>query len=174
MYPLGNILSSEWQRNELLADYRTEVLTNIVVERATWQAISPVRTIADTVIAARNYVWIRFWLLEDEALIEKYYTDQGESIGYYVPICMPLKRRGEQLEAYSLLLALWLQPDDHVTVLHEAEFETAVENGDITPVEAEHAEFRIRELTSVLARKQFPTAIIRNFEIDINPLSDTL
>lgn len=174
MYPLGNILSSEWQRNDLLADYRTETLTNIVVERATWQATSPERMIADTVIAAHKYVWLRFWLLEDEALIEKYYNDRGESIGYYVPICMPLKRRGEQLEAYSLLLALWLQPDERVIVLHEAEFERAVAHGEITPVEAEHAEFRIRELTSALARKQFPSTLIRNFEIDLNLSSDPL
>jgi len=165
MYPLGNILSSEWQQHELLADYRTEALTNVVVERATWQPTALARTITDTVIAAENYIWLRFWLLEDEALIEKYYNDQGQAVGYYVPICMPLKRRGEQLEAYSLLLALWLQPDDHVTVLHEEEFETAVVDGKITPVEAEHAEARIRELTSALARKQFPSALIRNFEI---------
>ncbi len=174
MYPLGNILSSEWQRSDLLTDYRTEALTNIVVERATWRAASPERTVADTVVATDDYTWLRFWLLEDEALIEKYYNEQGMQIGYYVPICMPLKRRGEQMEAYSLLLALWLEPDDRVTVLNEAAFEAAVAQGDITPVEAEHAELRIRELTSMLARKQFPPALIRNFEIDTSPSSVTL
>ncbi|MCB0110205.1 MAG: hypothetical protein KDE53_30000 [Caldilineaceae bacterium] len=167
MYPLGNILSGEWQRSAAFKDYRTEALTNIVVERATWQALETPVAIADTTIADQGYVWLRFWLLEEETLIEKYYDAQGQSIGYYVPISMPLKRRGEQLETYSLLLALWLQPDDRVTVLHEEPFEAAVAAGDITPVEAEHAEFRIRELTAVLAKKQFPPALVRNFEIDL-------
>lgn len=167
MYPLGNILSGEWQRNANLIDYRTEALTNIVVERVTWAISDPPIQIADTVIADQGYVWLRFWLLEDETVIEKYYGTDGQTIGYYVPISMPLKRRGEQLETYSLLLALWLQPDDHITVLHEETFERAVAVSDISPVEAEHAEMRIRELTSIVAKKQFPPALVRNFEIDL-------
>lgn len=167
MYPLGNILSGEWHRNASLTDYRTEALTNIVVERATWQTIATPITVADTIIADEGFVWLRFWLLEDETVIEKYYDRQGHSVGYYVPISMPLKRRGDQLEAYSLLLAIWLQPDDRVTVLHEEQFDRTVAAGDITPVEAEHAEFRIRELTAILAKKQFPPALVRNFAIEL-------
>jgi predicted RNA-binding protein associated with RNAse of E/G family len=165
MYPLGNILSGEWQRNAALTDYRTEALSNIVVERATWRGDAAPQQIADTTIADEGYVWLRFWLLEDEIVIEKYYTAAGQPIGYYVPIGMPLKRRGEQLELYSLLLALWLRPDDLVTVLNEDPFEAALVAGEITPVEAEHAEFRIRECTALLARKQFPPGLIRNFAI---------
>jgi len=167
MYPLGNILSSEWQNNTNLVDYRTESLTNIVVERSTWASLAEPLTIADTIIAATDHVWLRFWLLEEETLIEKYYDEQGQTIGYYAPISMPLKRRNEQLETYSLLLALWIQPDDRVTVLHEEQFEAAVAAGDITPVEAEHAEQRIRELTAISAKKLFPPALVRNFEIDL-------
>lgn len=165
MYPLGNILSGEWQRNTALTDYRTETLSNVVVERATWRGGYPSQQIADTTIADDGYVWLRFWLLEDEMLIEKYYTAAGQAIGYYVPMGMPLKRRGEQLELYSLLLALWLRPDDLVTVLNEAQFEAAMTAGEVTPVEAEHAEVRIRECTALLARKQFPTGLVRNFAI---------
>lgn len=160
-------MSGEWQRNTDLFDYRTEALTNIVVERSTWASSVEPMLISDMTVAASGYVWLRFWLLEEETLIEKYYDEQGQTIGYYVPISMPLKRRNEQLEAYSLLLALWLQPDDRVTVLHEEQFEAAVAAGDITPVEAEHAEHRIRELTAISAKKQFPPALVRNFEIDL-------
>lgn len=167
MYPLGNILNGEWQRAATLADYRTEELTNIVVERAMWTDAAPIQTIAEATIAEPGYVWLRFWLLDDELLIEKYYNREGDAIGYYVPISMPVKRRNQQLEAYSLVLALWLQPDDRVTVLHEEQFDIAVDNGEITPVEAEHAEARIRELTTELSRKQFPPALVRNFEIDL-------
>lgn len=167
MYPLGNIINSEWQRATTLDDYRTEELSNIVVERATWLENAPICEIAKTVIAKPGYVWLRFWLLEEELLIEKYYNSVGEPIGYYVPISMPVKQRNNQLEAYSLLLALWLDAEDRVTVLHEEQFETAVSNGEITPVEAEHAEMRIRELTTSLSRKQFPPPLVRNFEIDL-------
>ncbi len=167
MYPLGNILKGEWQQQVALADYRTEELTDIVVERATWSAAAPVQQIADASIAKPGYVWLRFWLLTDAMLVEKYYDSEGETIGYRVPICMPVKRRNEQLEAYSLILALWLQPDERVTVLHEDLFEAAVKSGEITPVEAEHAELRIRELTTELSRQHFPPGLVRNFEIDL-------
>lgn len=167
MYPLGNILTGEWQRAADLIDYRSEELSNIVVERSTWSESAPVHRIGEIVIAKPGYVWVRFWLLENEVLVEKYYDDAGEAIGYYVPICMPIKRRNQQVEAYSLLLALWLQNDERVTVLHEDRFEAAVNDAEITPVEAEHAELRIRELTTGLSRQQFPPALVRNFEISL-------
>ncbi|MEZ4613883.1 MAG: hypothetical protein R2867_00010 [Caldilineaceae bacterium] len=94
MYPLGNILNGEWQRSNDLTDYRTETLSNIVVERAAWQLGVESRLLADTVVADAGYVWLRFWLLEEVVLVEKYYDAEAQPIGYYVPICMPLKRRG--------------------------------------------------------------------------------
>lgn len=51
------------------------------------------------------------------------------------------------------------------TVFHEAEFDQAVVAGTITPVEAEQAELRIRELTLAVAQKRFPPAMVRNFTI---------
>ena len=167
MYPLGNILNGEWQRAVELTDYRTETLTNMVVERATWAPDALERLIGDTVIARAGYVCLRFWLFDDEALVEKYYDAQGQTIGYYIPVSMPLKRRNDGIQAFSLLLALWLQPDDRITVLHEEPFELAVTNGEITPVEAEHAEYQIRELTSAMVRKHYPPALVRNFEIEL-------
>lgn len=167
MYPLGNIIKGEWQRESAFTDYRTESLTNVVVERATWHSETTTRPITPTVAASAGSILLRFWLLEDEVLVEKHYDSQGNAVGYYIPICMPIKRRSDHLEAYSLLLALWVEPDDRVTVLHEESFEQAVTNGEITPVEAEHAEFRIRELTAALTRKQFPPGLVRKFEIEL-------
>lgn len=166
MYPLGNILNGEWQRAVELTDYRTETLTNVIVERATWSPATEERTLGDTVIARPGYVWLRFWLLDNETLVEKYYNTEGQTIGYYIPVAMPIKRRSDSVQAFSLLLAIWLQPDDHITVLHEEQFELAVTNGEITPVEAEHAEYQIRELITTMVRKNFPPALVRNFEIN--------
>lgn len=166
MYPLGNILNGEWQRAAALTGYRTETLTNLLVERATWAPDAEERRLGDTVIAGPGYVWLRFWLLDDETLVEKYYDAQGRTIGYYIPVSMPLKRRADSVQAFSLLLAIWLQPDDRITVLHEEQFERAVTGGEITPVEAEHAEYQIRELTAATVRKHFPPALVRNFAIE--------
>ncbi len=162
---LQKFVNGEWQRTPQLIDYRTESLTNLIVERVTWDTDAPVQLIGDIPIANPGYVWLRFWLLEEALVLEKYFDAEQQPIGYYLPICMPAKRQNDQLQATSLALALWLTPDGRVTVLHEAEFDATVSKGEIAPVEAAHAEYQIRELTTLIARSNFPPALVRNFAL---------
>jgi predicted RNA-binding protein associated with RNAse of E/G family len=50
-------------------------------------------------------------------------------------------------------------------VHHEEKFEAAVAAGLISPVDAEHAEHQLREMTAAIAYKRFPPALVRNFAI---------
>jgi predicted RNA-binding protein associated with RNAse of E/G family len=50
-------------------------------------------------------------------------------------------------------------------VQNEARFDAAVADGLISPVEAEHAEHQLREITTAIAHKRFPPALVRNFAI---------
>lgn len=165
MYVLRNLVSGEWQEMAHLTDYRVEWLSNMMVERATWDMTAPTHQIGGQVIASPGYIWLRFWLLEQGIVLEKYFDLQRQVIGYYLPVCLPVQRRSNRLQALSLYLALWLTPDGRVTVLHEAHFDEAVTAGEMTPVEAEHAEHQIRELTTALGRSTFPPAIVRNFAL---------
>ncbi len=160
-----NLVNGEWQGAPHLVGYRAEWLSNLMVERATWDSNAPAHLLGDQIIANPGYVWLRFWLLEESLVLEKYFDAQQEMIGYHLPICMPVKRHNDQLQALSLYLSLWLTPDGRVTVLNEAQFDAAVTRGDVAPVEAEHAEYQIRELTTVIARSNFPPAIVRNFAL---------
>lgn len=162
---LRNLVSGEWQEMAHLTDYRVEWLSNMMVERVTWDTTAPTNQIGGQVIASPGYIWLRFWLLEQEVVLEKYFDPQRQVIGYYLPVCLPVQRRSNRLQALSLYLALWLIPDGRVTVLHEERFDEAVASGEMTPVEAEHAEYQIRELTTALGRGTFPPAIIRNFAL---------
>jgi predicted RNA-binding protein associated with RNAse of E/G family len=162
---LRNLISGEWQNTPGLVGYRAELLTNMMVERATWDATAPPQQIGDKLIAGSGYIWLRFWLLEQGVVLEKYFDSQRQVIGYHLPICMPVQRRSNQLSALSLYLSLWVTPEGRVTVLHEARFDEAVATGDLAPVETEHAEFQIRELTTALARGTFPPAFVRNFAL---------
>ena len=162
---LRKFVNGEWQGTPQLIDYRAESLSNLMVERATWDADAPAQSIGDVLIANPGYVWLRFWLLEEALVLDKYFDAEHQPIGYYLPICMPAQRQHDQLQATSLALALWLTPNGRVTVLHEAEFDAAVDRGDIAPVEAEHAEYQIRELTTLIARSNFPPALVRNFAL---------
>ncbi|MEZ4867981.1 MAG: hypothetical protein R3C14_42025 [Caldilineaceae bacterium] len=167
MDSLRTIVYGDWQQAAQLIDYRTEWLSTVVVERATWDASAPEYLLGETVVAKPGYVWLRFWLLEEEVVVEKYFDDQGNALGYHVPICMPVQRRDDHLETVALTLALWITPNDRMTVLFEKRFEEAVAGGVIAPVEAEHAEFQIREFTTAIARSHFPPALVRNFAIDV-------
>lgn len=165
MNVLRNLVSGEWRDAPHLMDYRIEWLSNMVVERATWDATASTRLVGDQVIANPGYIWMRFWLVEQKIVLEKYFDPGRQAVGYYLPVCMPLQRRGDQMLALSLYLAIWLSPDNRMTILQEARFEEAVATGELAPVESEHAEYQIRELTTAIARGAFPPAIVRNFAL---------
>lgn len=165
MSGLHTLTSGEWQHTPHLLDYRVEPLTNTVVERATWDADAPAYVIDGKLVANPGYIWLRFWLLEQAVVIEKYFDPQRQVIGYHLPICMPVQRQGNHLTAASLYLSLWLTAAGRVTVLHEARFDEAVATGELAPVETEHAEYQIRELTTALARGNFPPALVRSFAL---------
>ncbi len=166
------IESSEWQFNDLMVDYRFEWPGDMLVERATWHANAPEQQVViqgaePVTIALAGYIWFRFWLADEEQLVERYFDNDGQPVGTYVPICMPLERQGRNYITTELLLGLWIAADGRVTVRHEEEFDQAVSSGTITPVESERAEIRIRELTGAIAQKQFPPALVRNFSIKL-------
>jgi predicted RNA-binding protein associated with RNAse of E/G family len=165
MNVLRNLVSGEWRDAPHLIDYRIEWLSNMVVERATWDATASTRAIGDQVIANPGYIWMRFWLLEPKIVLEKYFSQDLQAVGYYLPICMPVQRRSDQLLALSLYLAIWLKLDNRMMILRETRFEEAVATGELAPVESEHAEYQIRELTTAIARSTFPPAIVRNFAL---------
>jgi len=166
MNVLRTLVSGEWQRQPHLTDYRVEWLSNMMVERVTWGATAPVQQLGGQTVAGPGYVWLRFWLLEQAVVVEKYFDRQHRTIGFYMPICLPTQRRGNNLQAMSLYLALWLLPDGRLTVLHEERFDEATTTGELTPVESEHAEHQIRDLTIGLVRHLFPPAFVRNFALE--------
>ncbi len=161
------ITNGAWETVPYMIDYRAEWFSEMLVERATWSSTAPVRRLGEHVIAGPGYVWFRFWLMENELMVEKYFDETGQVVGFYAPIGMPIQRRVSTLRLITLILALWLKPDERVTVLQESEFDQAVASSAISPVEAEQAEFRIRELTLAIAQKRFPPAIVRNFTIKL-------
>lgn len=162
---LNFISSGAWQNVPDMTDYRTEWLTGMLVERATWLAGAPVQRIGSTVVGAPGYVWFRFWLQEQEQIVEKYYDVERRTVGYYAPICAGWRRRDTRIVAPSLILGLWVDQKERVTVMFEEAFERAAHQGDLTPIEVEHAEFRIRELTLGVNRRKWPPAVARSLEI---------
>lgn len=164
-----HVESGEWRRCAAMEDYRGEWLTDVFVERATWRSDVPLQTVSaelsHPVVVRPGYVWARFWFRREGQVVEKYFSAKGRPLGYFVPVCMPFEQHGNQLSADILGLALWVAIDGRVTVLGEAEFDAAIGTGRMAPVIQEHAEMRIRELTTLVAQRQFPPAMVRNFTI---------
>ncbi len=161
------ILSGEWKSALQLSGYRAEFLGDMLVERAAWKSGAPQRTLAQVQVAGPGYIWVRFWLLEREQVVEKYFDPYGKVVGYFVPICMPFDRTRKPLAAVGLLLGLWLDQGGRLTVLDEDLFEQAVRRGQLSALEAETAELRIRELTGEIAQRRFPPGLVRNFLLDL-------
>jgi hypothetical protein len=172
MQQIHIIESGEWQTRPHMIDYRAEWPGDMLVERATWAADAPPQQLyahgSDAVvIGGPGYIWFRFWLSDEEQLVERYFDQEGQAIGSYIPICMPLQREERVYRTEHLLLSLWIDTEERMTVLHEEEFDAAVEIGVITPVKAEHAELQIRSLTTAVAQKRFPPALVRNFTVQM-------
>jgi predicted RNA-binding protein associated with RNAse of E/G family len=162
---MRQIQSGDWSSTPHLVDYRSQLLDKMFVERATWDETAPTQQLGDTVVVAPGYVWVRFWLLDGEEPIEKYYDAGRNTIGFYIPLCMPVQRRGAGFSARLLLLSLWLHPNGRLTVLGEDEFEAAASSGELAPVEVEHAEYRIRNLTLEISQKRYPPGMVRTFAL---------
>jgi predicted RNA-binding protein associated with RNAse of E/G family len=169
MAGLPQITSGDWQSNPQMSDYRSQLLDKMFVERATWRPSASVQHIGDTVVSGPGYVWVRFWLLEYEEPIAKYFDASRQPIGFYIPLCMPIQRRAGNFFTTSLLLALWLQLNGRLVVMGEHDFEQAVATGDLAPIEVEHAEFRIRALTLEIHQKRFPPGMVRTFALADEP-----
>lgn len=148
-----------------MVDYRSELLDDLLVERASWDRNAPEKRMAGQIVAAASFVWFRFWFAEGEQLIEKYFDTQRKPIGYYMPISTTWRRRDTHWSASDLILGLWLDVDGHMTVLNEDRFEQAVANEKITDSEVEHAEHRLRRLTLSISQRRFPPPLVRNFAI---------
>jgi predicted RNA-binding protein associated with RNAse of E/G family len=151
----------------MMEDYRVERLSDILVERATWRDdAAPVR-VADTQVNPAGAIWFRFWLVLANRVVEKYFAADGTTLGMRVPVCMPIESDGNHLRSVDLDLALWIGPEQQVTVINEEEFDAAVASGALTPLEEEYGEQAVRELTLAVAAHKFPPALIRNFETDL-------
>ncbi len=162
---LSKIASGDWQHQSDLTDYRYEWLNEMLVERATWGKDAPVQQLGAATIAGPGYIWFRFWLSEGDRILDKYFDDKGEIVGMYAHIGMGLPHEGRGFSLVDLILGLWITGLSHVTVHNEEQFDAAVKSGLLSPVEAEHAEHQLREITTAIASKRFPPAIVRNFSI---------
>jgi len=165
-------VSGEWREMLHMDDYRAEQVGDLFVERATWGRDTPDHALQNRIVVAAGHVWLRFWMLSSDQVIEKYYDADGRTLGIFAPICMPIERDEDNLHARSLLLALWIAPDGRIGVLNEALFDRSVQNGHLSVTDSEYAELRIRKLTMAISERQFPPALIRNFELDLSESED--
>jgi predicted RNA-binding protein associated with RNAse of E/G family len=159
------IASGEWNQTPEMRDYRSEWLSDLLVERATCSDGAQKHQLGQVTIGGPGFVWFRFWLAEGEYILEKYFDPDGQALGTYARIGMAVPHKGRGFSALNLLLGLWITDEGHVTVLNELEFDAAVADGELSPVEAEHAEQQIREVTMAIASGRFPPPIVRNLSI---------
>src|SRR5690606_12988449 len=131
------IASGEWNQNPEMLDYRSEWLSDLLVERATCSDGMPARQLGQVTIGGPGVLWCRVVLAEGEYILGKYCGAAGQPVGMHARIGMAVPHKGRGFGALNLLLGLWSADEGHVTVLNEAEFDAAVAGGDFSPVEAE-------------------------------------
>jgi predicted RNA-binding protein associated with RNAse of E/G family len=159
--------SGEWRSHPQMTDYRSEWLSDLLVERATWRHDADIYKLGGIEVARPQGIWFRFWLPEQQQLVDKYFNEDGSTIGLYMPITDPIQRGSKGSTATHLVLGVWLTPQGHMTVIGEELFDAAVKAGLISKQRAIHAETRIRELNAEISKERMPPTLIRNFSIDL-------
>ncbi|MEI2689002.1 MAG: DUF402 domain-containing protein [Anaerolineae bacterium] len=167
------ITSGDWQNLPGVIDYLAGLIDDVLIERAIWGA-SPDATDNGRALAGRGHIWYRFWLWRDDQVVERYFDAQGLALGTQVDLCMPLQISEHEWTARDLLLDIWISPEGRVTVGNEAAFEDAVRHGQLTEEEARWAEEHVRRLTGAIAQRRFPPAMVRNWQVDLRRIQDTL
>ena len=163
--PSTPFISGDWKEHAAMTDYRAEWFNTLLVERAAWTAQAPTVELMGVVIGGPGFVWFRFWLPDLDQLVEKYFNPEGNTIGFYLPVCNPLVQEDKAYHTSDLILAIWYNADKRVSVLREEEFDDVVRRQILSSQEAERAETRIRELTAAIFREEFPPPLVRNFAI---------
>ena len=163
--------SGVWKDAAHMHDYRAEWLGQVFVERASWSVDAPSlhwNTAPGVVhVAGPHYVWFRFWLDDERTVVDKYFDPSGSVVGWYAPITSSYQssyqQDGKQLSVDALCLGLWIDADNRITVMGETEFDCAIAEGDLTPVQIEEAEYGIRQLCMSISARRFPPRMMRSF-----------
>ena len=136
--------------------------SEVIVTSQRIKPSSPIVLNGETVLADNfTAVWFVFTGLWYD--IGKIYNLDNEWTGYYCDIMMPVKRSSDQFEIVDLFLDLWVSPDGSYEIQDEDEFETALEEGVITPELAEKAQNALNDLIDAVTSGRFPPEFVQNF-----------
>ena len=160
------IKSGSFENARYIADYRSENLGDVLVERVLWRADTPVLRVGNSVVRAAGYAWFRFWLPAHDQVVERYFLPDGTPVGTLVDICAPLTCDLTDCYAVDLLLDVWIDSAGQVTIYNEDAYDAAVRDGVLSREEALLADRHLRELTGAIARGRFPPPLVRNWRVD--------
>ena len=136
--------------------------SEVIVTSQRIKPSSPIVLNGETVLGDNfTAVWFVFTGLWYD--IGKIYNLDNEWTGYYCDIMMPVKRSSDQFEIVDLFLDLWVSPDGSYEIQDEDEFETALEEGVITPELAEKARNALNDLIDAVTSGRFPPEFVQNF-----------
>jgi predicted RNA-binding protein associated with RNAse of E/G family len=136
--------------------------SEVIVTSQRIKPSSPIVLNGETVLGDNfTAVWFVFTGLWYD--IGKIYNLDNEWTGYYCDIMMPVKRSADQFEIVDLFLDLWVSPDGSYEIQDEDEFETALEEGVITPELAEKARNALNDLIDAVTSGRFPPEFVQNF-----------
>lgn len=98
--------------------------------------------------------------------IGRFHLRSGTFSGYYANLIRPAKMVGEQWEIEDLFLDLWLDRENHLTVLDEEEFDRAVANRWIDAGTARQARRELDRLICEFQAGRWPPGVVREYDLE--------
>ncbi len=132
-------------------------------------ASKPVEYLGERVLDA-GY-WAVWFLFKNQPFdVGRFYRPDGTFTGYYADVLEPVRWERDNpatLEPIiDLFLDLWIAPDGSHLVLDEDEFQEAIDLGNLTTAQIEHARTVLQELIEATERGTFPPAMVQDFRLE--------
>jgi predicted RNA-binding protein associated with RNAse of E/G family len=106
-----------------------------------------------TIIARKDFKWVSEWKVGQCYVVTEMYDNHGEYIARYVDICTPVKLQNGIFSFEDMYLDVWRPSGERAVLLDEDELEMALEEGHITPDQAERARMVAQELLDLYNSK---------------------
>lgn len=171
-----SIKSEQWRSNTLMEDYRIEYPGDLVVERIILAKDTPIRTLkvhvlTSMIFQAPRCIWFRFWMFNDDVIIDQYYTEAGKLIGTYIAPCLsmePSKSDGS-CTAIVLVTGVWRNTDGHIYIVDRQELYEQLDGDEIgMDYGIIELETPVRKVVKSMSIGNLPPALIRNFTVTVS------
>ena len=115
--------------------------------------------------AGLSGVRVRFWLKDQNTVVDMHFTPRLECAGWYMPVTMGFNVNSFPYQTETAFVGLAVSAKRKIVVTGEQSLATALSSDAVTEQQAHNWREQLRHLRREFMARRFPPAIVRNFTL---------